>query len=90
MRVLDQKTLAMASEAETGRWRYKLLVEDVETEGFCCESYGVAIVDALTGEAARVRHVTVNAGKAIALLDVLARNSVTPATLGDVVEELLA
>lgn len=71
------------------RWRYGLLVEDIQADGFQCESYGVVVTDGLTGEEARRRHVTVRAGEAIELVERLARCQVTPATLGDVVEDWL-
>ncbi len=71
------------------RWRYALLVEDIEVDGFHCESYGVSAEDPETGEGAKVRHVTVHAGDASALLEFLARNQVSPVHLLDVVEDWL-
>ena len=89
MRVLDWRTLEKTPPPKQRRWRYGLLVEDIEVEGFHCESYGVVITDDLTGEESRCRHVTVNARDAMELLELLVRNDVTPTTLGDVVEDWL-
>lgn len=89
MRILDLRSLGYTAPAGPGRRRYELLVEEVAADGFFCESYGVAVTDEETGESARRRHVSVNAGEAAALLDALARNDVPPAALGDVVEDWL-
>lgn len=73
----------------TGVWQYTLLVEDIEVDGFHCESYGVAVENTVTGERAQVRHVTVHAGDAAELLELLAQHQVSPAHLPDVVEDWL-
>lgn len=85
MRVLDWIT---APAAALRPCRYGLLVEDIEVDGFHCESYGVVITDP-TGATARCRHVTVNAARAAQLMELLVRNGVTPITLADVVEDWL-
>ena len=89
MRVLHWMGLEAAPPAGRGRWRYGLLVEDIEADGFHCESYGVVVTDAADGQEAVCRHVSVNAGEVTRLLELLARNGVTPATLRDVVEDWL-
>lgn len=89
MRVLDQRTLEMPRQSEERRWRYGLLVEDIEVDGFHCESYGVAVTDTLTGESERRRHVTVNAKEALELVSTLARGAVSPVNLPEVVEDWL-
>lgn len=89
MRVLDLGTLEKSSQARERRWRYELLAEDIEVDGFHCESYGVVVTDEVTGETARCRHVTVKAKDALELLSTLSRNAVTPVTLSDVVEDWL-
>lgn len=89
MRVLDWGTLERPQQSAERRWRYGLLVEDIEVDGFHCESYGVAVTDALTGESARCRHVTVSATDALALLSTLVRGTVTPVSLAEVVEDWL-
>lgn len=82
-------TCPMTKEPATCRWRYTLLVEDIEVDGFHCESYGVAVEDPANGEGAQVRHVTVHAGEAAKLLELLARHQVSPVHLHDVVEDWL-
>ena len=89
MRVLDWKMLKEIPPPTRQRWRYGLLVEDIEVDGFHCESYGVVITDDLTGQEERCRHVTVNAREAMELLELLSRCEVTPTTLGDVIEDWL-
>lgn len=89
MRVLDWREPRHLTQAPEHRWRYSLLVDDVEVDGFCCESYGIAVTNEITGEQALCRHITVNAEEALELLEVLARNAVTPPTLMDVVQDRL-
>lgn len=89
MRVLDWKMEKQQPRPAQCRWRYGLLVEDVEVDGFHCESYGVAVTDSVTGESARCRHVTVNAKEALELLDTLVRGAVGPVSLAEVVEDWL-
>lgn len=89
MRVLDQKGLLKRSGPEEGRRRYGLLVEDVEAEGFRCESYGFLIADDRAGTEARCRHVTVDAGRALELLGRLVHYEVSPIHLLDVIEDQL-
>lgn len=89
MRVLDWKTLVRSRKPLEHRWRYGLLVEDIEVDGFHCESYGMIVTDEIVGESAQCRHVTVNAKEALELLNLLVQNAVTPVTLRDVVEDWL-
>ena len=89
MRVLEWDRSKRTERASPHHWRYCLLVEDIEVEGFHCESYGVLLLDTRTGQETRVRHVTVNAHRAAELLDVLSRGGVTPTTLHDVIEDWL-
>ncbi len=89
MRVLDWKVLEDRPKKLCHPWRYGLLVEDIAVDGFFCESYGVMVTDCATGQVHRRRHVTVSPGDAAALLDLLARCQVSPATLDDVLEDWL-
>lgn len=70
-------------------WNYALLVDDIDVDGFRCESYGIMVYDADRGEKAAVRHVTVNATEALELLNTVARLAVSPVTLRDVIEDYL-
>lgn len=81
MRVLDWTT-------QKAPCRYGLLVEDIEVDGFHCESYGVVLTGP-GGDTKRCRHITVNAARIAEFMDLLIRNAVTPTTLLDVVEDWL-
>lgn len=89
MHVLDWRMLESSSSVAEQPWRYGMLVENIEVDGFHCESYGVMITDRATGREHRRRHVTVSAMDAVSLLDLLERNQVSPATLDDVLEDWL-
>lgn len=76
-------------ETRPKRWHYALLIEDIELDGFQCESYGLCVRDLETGEETTARHITVNGPEALAVLDAVARLEVSPVTLRDVVEDYL-
>lgn len=73
----------------TSRRQYRLLVDVVSAGAFACESYGVAVRDAATGEEAAIPHITTSLTRIDALLELLARNDVSPLHLRDVVEDWL-
>ena len=70
------------------RYRYYVLVGEMPVGGLSCESYGVKVVGE-DGETASVPNITVSAGRIEALMELLARNAVTPATLRDVIDDWL-
>lgn len=76
-------------EPDASPLEYALLVDEIEADGFFCESYGAAVRDPVSGEEASIRHITINADKALALLDALRRGGVPPIALRDVVEDCL-
>lgn len=88
MRILNWKETQKGAAAP--QRTYGLLVEDIEVDGFHCESYGIVAYEADTGEKTAVRHITVNGAEALALLERVARLAVSPVTLQDVVEDYLA
>lgn len=88
MRVLDWTVQKGQCDHPGFACRYGLLVEDIEVDGFHCESYGVVITGP-DGDTRRCRHITVNPARIAGLLDLLIRNAVTPTTLPDVVEDWL-
>lgn len=82
----QERTAAVSPER---RRHYALLVDDIEVDGFHCESYGLMVRDVDTGEETAVRHITVNSAQALALLSRVARLAVSPVALRDVVEDYL-
>lgn len=70
---------------------YAITVEPVEAAGeLVCENYGVEIADkAPGGETVYIPNITASAQRIGALLELLARNTVTPATALDVVRDWL-
>lgn len=74
---------------ETGRQRrfhYSLLVEQIETEHFACENYGVRILEE-NGCASAVPGVTTSATRIDELFTLLVDNCVGPTALNDVVAD---
>lgn len=69
---------------------YYILVDEVEVAGgFACESYGVKIRSRRSGESAQLLNITTSVSRIDELLELLMRNTVTPVTLRDVVEDWL-
>lgn len=80
---------AQDAEGRTHTYDYAILVGEMPVaEGFSCESYGVQIREQ-GGETEQVADITVNAARIDNLLDLLVRNTVTPCTLRDVVDDWL-
>ncbi len=70
-------------------YAYSILVGEMPVaQGFSCESYGVCIREQ-DGEDSTVPNITPSISRIDALMDRLVRNSVTPCTLRDVVEDWL-
>lgn len=89
MRTMEWKREETVEALPSRQWQYALLVEDIEVDGFHCESYGIMVREAGSREEAAVRHITVNGSEALALLNTVARLAVSPVTLKDVVEDYL-
>lgn len=89
MRTMQWNQEKTAQPPGIKQWHYALLVEDIEVDGFHCESYGIVVRDPDTKEEATVRHITVSGSEALALLNTVARSAVSPVTLRDVVEDYL-
>jgi len=67
--------------------RYFVLVGEMQAGVFSCESYGVKIENAETGESASFPDLTLSAEKIDKLMECLIRNRVTPAGLEDVIRD---
>ncbi len=74
---------------EKRRYTYSILIGEMDVGAFRCESYGVKIRDETTGRLAVVPDVTVKIPRIDELMDLLTRNTVTPAGLRDVIEDWL-
>lgn len=87
--VLIEQREARGEEGKSWRLGYYLLVDEVGSGGFFCESYGVRVALLESGETAQVRHITTSRSRIEELLERLCRNLVTPVTLHDVVEDMV-
>ena len=67
---------------------YALVVREVEEDSIC-EHYGVQVTMKQTGETARILDITPFASQAMALGECLRRNTVTPCTLREVIDDWL-
>jgi hypothetical protein len=70
---------------------YYVTVDDFtdDVSGIQLESYGVGITFDKGGDTAYIQHVTFSLTEIMKLSDLLAEHLVTPATIGDVVEDWL-
>lgn len=70
---------------------YYILIDQMELQGgFACESYGVMLVEQTgKGERVSIPNLTVSVARIDALMELLTRNFVTTATVGDVVDDWL-
>jgi hypothetical protein len=77
---------------EAGRehiYHYSILVGELEVAPeFSCESYGVRVREQ-GGESGQVPNITVSISRIDELMELLLRNTVTPCTLRDVVDDWL-
>lgn len=90
MRELTVAQKEVRDEAGNARvYDYSILVGELAvSSGFSCESYGVRVREQ-DGEVQEVANITVNLSRIDELMDLLVRNTVTPCTLRDVVEDWL-
>lgn len=80
---------AVDEEGRTHTYEYGVLIGESPFSGqMACESYGVCIRDA-EGRCSQVPNITLSAARIEALVELLVRNTVTPCTLLDVVEDWL-
>ncbi|MGN0968285.1 MAG: DUF6514 family protein [Oscillospiraceae bacterium] len=68
---------------------YSILVGEMTvSQGFACESYGVRVRER-GGESGEVPDITVSISRIDELMELLVRNTVSPCTLRDVVDDWL-
>ncbi len=90
MRELLVETRQEEAEGKQHSFDYYVLVDQMEVSGgMACESYGVKVARTGGGEEASIPHITVSVTRIDALMELLTRNFVTPATLADVVADWL-
>lgn len=70
------------------RFHYYLTVDQVETDRFCCENYGVRIAED-SGNSAAIPGITVSAMRIDELMSLLVDHQVSPAGLSEVVADWL-
>jgi len=91
-----QKELYKIAVARNFRVEYHVLTSDIEHEGEELQVYGVEIVKkqrkngVLTIEKELIENICVSKDKICELIMTLAKNLVTPITLRDVVEDMIA
>lgn len=77
---------------ETGRehnYEYMILIDEMPvSDQICVESYGVKILEQ-EGESSELANITPSSARIERLLDLLVRNTVTPCTLRNVVDDWL-
>jgi len=71
---------------KTRRFRYWLLTEQAGSPPFCCESYGVRVLEE-DGECASFPSLTTDPAAIDKLMTLLVDGLVGPASLGDIVED---
>ena len=69
-------------------FHYYLVVDQVETPGFCCENYGVRIAEE-GGESTKIPAITTSAMRIDELMTLLTENLVGPTGLADVIADWL-
>lgn len=80
------------TEDETGRKRrfdYYILIGEVDTGQFFCESYGIKITQPEEDAACAIPNITTSAARIDSLLELAMANVVTPVSLSDVVADWL-
>lgn len=80
------------AEDEAGErycFEYSILIGEVDTGPFFCESYGVKVAQAGTENVCAVPNITTSAAAIDALVELLVDNAVTPVSLPEVLEDRL-
>ncbi len=81
---------AVGEDGRLHSFDYYVVIGEMEVGGrFACESYGVKVVQTGGGEEEAVPNITTSITRIDALMELLTRNFVTPATLKDVIMDWL-
>lgn len=80
---------ARGEDGKAHQFDYYVVIGEMEVGGrFSCESYGAKVVER-GGDVAVIPNITVNIARIDSLMDLLTRNQVGPAGMGDVVADWL-
>ena len=71
------------------RYRYCVLIDEMDVGAFSCESYGVRVTEELSGESDEVVHITTSIPRIDDLVERLAGGDVPPCALRDVIADWL-
>lgn len=71
------------------RYRYSVLIDEMDVGNFACESYGVRVQEEPRGECAQVLHITTSIPRIDALMERVCGGVVPPCALRDVIEDWL-
>lgn len=83
------QTQARDEDGNVHTYEYSILVGEMPvSSGFSCESYGVRVREP-GGESGEVPNITVSISRIDELMELLVRNTVSPCTLRDVVDDWL-
>jgi len=78
-------------EGNTWTCDYSILIDEMAMgESLACESYGLKVRIRESGEEACIPNITIRIAQIDALMEQFLRNTVTPATARDVVDDYLA
>lgn len=85
---IDSRTAADGT-GKPLRFDYYVLIGEVDTGPFFCESYGVAVAQSGTEHICRIPNITTSAGRIDRLLSLLLDCTVTPVNLPEVLQDWL-
>ena len=89
MNDLFLKNLQLKDAQGTVRsYDYYITIDEMDVGHYACESYGIRIAEQ-GGEMAEVHNVTCSISRIDELCELLLRNTVTPATLQDIISDWL-
>lgn len=76
-------------DGDARRYRYGVLIDEMDVGAFSCESYGVRVTEEVSGETAQVVHITTSIPRIDDLIERLAGGDVPPCALRDVIADWL-
>ena len=89
LQICEGESGGAASTGTLPVFRYSILVDELEVDGFSCESYGVCVANADGSGREAIPNLTISVSRIDALMELLMRNQVGPIPLRDVVDDWL-